>query len=251
MLIATAVLGARDLVLQAVQKEGMLRFASSKLRSDEEVVLAAVRSDGDSLKFASASLKGNREVVLEAMASTEDALRYAGQHLIETSADLRQFRNTLKQLGGMVAHSVIPLDPVGLPGVDWSHRGMVRALVRRHGGALEHASAALRSDRELVLDAMVVDYSRLRHAAQVLKEDVTMQKLQQRARAISEVVDSVGIIEQFHDTEPFLRTVMAFHVQKRLLQERIWAGLGQFAAGMGHVAAGVAGGLRTLACPVM
>jgi hypothetical protein len=44
-------------------REGLsLEFASADLRADKEVVLAAVRSDGDALEYASIALRADEEV---------------------------------------------------------------------------------------------------------------------------------------------------------------------------------------------
>ena len=58
-----------------------LRYASKKLRSDREVVLAAVNKDGIALEHASRELRSDREVVLAAVKQWGTALRYASKEL--------------------------------------------------------------------------------------------------------------------------------------------------------------------------
>ena len=58
----------KDVILAAVNQDGRaLRFASEELQSDREVVLAAVNQHGYALKFASEEFRSDREVVLAAV----------------------------------------------------------------------------------------------------------------------------------------------------------------------------------------
>ena len=54
-----------DLVLAAVSINGYcLMFASEKLRADRKIVLAAITSEGDSFEFASEELRGERDLLM-------------------------------------------------------------------------------------------------------------------------------------------------------------------------------------------
>ncbi len=72
-----------DVVNQAIQEcsEGILEFASSRLKADFDIVLKAVSVDGHNLEFASDELKDNREIVLRAIDSYGGALEYASKRL--------------------------------------------------------------------------------------------------------------------------------------------------------------------------
>lgn len=62
--------GNRELVLTALRRNGdALRYASDELRGDEEVVLVAARSspDGSVLRFASDELRGRRDFMMKAV----------------------------------------------------------------------------------------------------------------------------------------------------------------------------------------
>jgi hypothetical protein len=68
----------KDVVLAAVKQCGrLLEHASIGLRSDIEVVLAAVALDGAALRFA-APLQHNKDVVLAAVRQHGEALKFAG-----------------------------------------------------------------------------------------------------------------------------------------------------------------------------
>ena len=55
--------------------------ASAELQADREVVLAAVRQNGNALWFASEALQADRYVVLEAVREEGLALEYASDEL--------------------------------------------------------------------------------------------------------------------------------------------------------------------------
>jgi hypothetical protein len=58
-----------------------LKYASKSLKSDREVVLAAVVQNGKALQYASDSFESDREVVLAAVNQYGEALRYASKDL--------------------------------------------------------------------------------------------------------------------------------------------------------------------------
>ena len=55
----------REVVMSAVSQDGWaLEFASDELRADRDIVLAAVKHEGYPLKYASKELQGDREVLM-------------------------------------------------------------------------------------------------------------------------------------------------------------------------------------------
>lgn len=71
-----------QVVLLAVAVDGgSLRFASERLRGDEEVALAAVAHDGYALQWASEACRDARRVVLAAVSGGGTALQYASTRL--------------------------------------------------------------------------------------------------------------------------------------------------------------------------
>ncbi len=72
----------RDVVLTAVKQNGdALQFASVSLKNDEDVVLYAVTQNGNALQFASERLKASRDVVLAAVKQNGNALQFASEPL--------------------------------------------------------------------------------------------------------------------------------------------------------------------------
>lgn len=67
----------KDLILKAVKKDGqILYYASKELRDDKEVVLAAVTNKGLILKYASKRLRGDKEIGLAAIRQDKRAEMY-------------------------------------------------------------------------------------------------------------------------------------------------------------------------------
>ena len=120
----------------------LLQHASKELRSDPEVVLAAVEKDGDALQYASKELQGEKDIVLAAVAQDtidhgpNDALKYASKEL-------------------------------------QSDREFILEAVTNNGFALKYASQELRSDPEIVLAAVTNDCMAIKQASPTLKSNKT------------------------------------------------------------------------------
>ena len=125
-----------------------MQYASEELRGDREVVLAAVKSNGNQLEYASEALRGDREIVLAAVKFNGDQLEYA-------SEELR------------------------------GDKEIVLAAVQHSGsyGALQYASEELRGDREVVLAAVKNDMYALQYASEELQNDEELKKIAERTRA--------------------------------------------------------------------
>ncbi len=72
-------------VLEHVKKGGTLIFASEELKNDKDVVLEAVKNDGEALRFASKELQNDKDVVLEAVKQNWRALYSASEELFNGS----------------------------------------------------------------------------------------------------------------------------------------------------------------------
>ena len=65
----------KEIILEAVKQNGnALKYASEDLRNDIDIVLEAVKENGVALVYASNNLKNNREIVLEAVKECGRAL---------------------------------------------------------------------------------------------------------------------------------------------------------------------------------
>jgi len=127
-----------EVVAAAIKQWGgdILQYASLELKSDHELVLAAVRSEGLSLQHASEQLRADREVVLAAVAQFGCALRFADDAL---KAD-RQ----------------VVLTAVSADELSFNSRVNFRLAKEGDGTehALQYASAAMWVDHEVVLASM-------------------------------------------------------------------------------------------------
>ena len=111
-----------------------LQYTSDDLRSDREVVIAAVKQNGVALEYASRELLSDRDFMLAAVGQDGATLEYASDEL---RAD----------------------------------REIVIAAVGHCGPALQFAANALRRDRGVVLAAMLQDESALQYADDSLPYD--------------------------------------------------------------------------------
>ena len=73
----------RAALLKAIEEDGadVLAEADDSFQSDREIILEAVKTDGDALEYATDSLKADREVVLAAVKQCGGALEYASEEL--------------------------------------------------------------------------------------------------------------------------------------------------------------------------
>ena len=74
----------KEIILTAVKKEGQaLYYASEKLRDDREVVLEAVKNKGLIYKYASKRLRADKELAIEAIHNDKRAYSYVVEELKE------------------------------------------------------------------------------------------------------------------------------------------------------------------------
>ena len=73
----------RDFMMQAVKDKAVwvLAYASDKLHSDIELILNAVKVDGQALYYASQELRDDKEIVLEAVKNKWLIVKFASHRL--------------------------------------------------------------------------------------------------------------------------------------------------------------------------
>ena len=82
----------REVVLEAVKNNGnALAYAAEDLRCDREIVMEAVKNNGKALAYAAEDLRCDREIVMEAVTNFGDALNYASE-IIQDDAELIKVR---------------------------------------------------------------------------------------------------------------------------------------------------------------
>ena len=148
-----------DVTLKAVSKNGYsLRYASLKLRDNEQIVLKAVSDKGQALRFASKRLRARKNIVNAAVRNDGLALRYANDTISELKvppgksaalAVLRNFPDFFK-----APHIVAGSCNNDLLHDCWysfkNDANIVAVAVNDNGLALQYASAPLRNNLQLV-----------------------------------------------------------------------------------------------------
>lgn len=146
-----------DLVVSAVSADGRaLRFAAPELRSDRQVALAAVEGCAGAMAHVGEELRGNRHFVLEALRLQGAALEY----LPDFQDDEEVVLEALASNSGALRFSTLK-----------SQRSFALLAVETAGMSLEHVSAELLEDKQVVLAAVTSNGLALQFASQTLKGD--------------------------------------------------------------------------------
>ena len=159
----------KDLVLNAIKVvknnviwfrryKSPLKYVSTKLQNDKEVVLVAVTQTGHDLKYASTDLQNDREIVLVAVIQTGHALRYTNLKL-----DREIVLEAVKENGNSLMHT---------SGEFQDDREIILKAVTKTGCSLQYASKKLRNDKEIVLTAVAQDSRSLIYANINLRDDI-------------------------------------------------------------------------------
>lgn len=169
-----------EVVLLAVQQNGLaLQFAHSSLQADRSIVLAAVQENGGALQYVDASLKCDREIVLAAVQNENCYLSMNPCGLLYpvhplTLCDPRFLGDKEIVLAAMQTEYKDPPTkyrntPVfGLDSINETLRAdpeVVLAAMRKNRNNFEYASADLRSQRDIVCEAVVRDVCCFRHCS--------------------------------------------------------------------------------------
>ena len=168
-LASTELQDDREVVLECVKNGGnAIEHASARLQDDREVVLECVKIRGDAIKHASARLRGDKEIILAAakkwnsakvlnLASTElqddrevvlHCVKIRGDAIQHASARLRGDKKIiLAAIEKRNGDTVLNLASTELQ----DDREVVLECVKSRGEAIQHASARLRGDKEMIL----------------------------------------------------------------------------------------------------
>jgi K+-transporting ATPase c subunit len=162
-------------------KGEQLKNLDDKLKSNKEVVLAAVKQSGSALDYASENLKSNKEVVLAAVKQNDGAFLYASDKL---KADKEFVLAAVKQSGSALHYASENLK---------SNKEFVLAAVKQSGSALDYASENLKSNKEVVLAAVKQDGDALYYASENLKNDkeVVLAAVKQSGSALDDASENL------------------------------------------------------------
>jgi hypothetical protein len=186
-----------EIVLAAVHQNGFaLQFASQELQNNFSIVFAAVQQDSDALEFASKNLQNDSEIVLAAVSQNGKSLQYA-------STELR------------------------------NDREIVLSAVQQYGNALKFASEEMKDDREIVLSAVRQDGYALQFAGEscrndyeilyeLIKKDVTLFKyasVQTKAELIINKVIKIDPAIESHIPYPWIQYDTIIKTDKILIEK--------------------------------
>lgn len=153
-------ISGKSAALDEVSRNGLhLRFVCDDLKSDTDIVLAAVRQDGLALEHAPDEHKSNIAIVLAAVRQNSAALYFAAN---TAQQDKRVVLTAVRKQGGTLRNASATLK---------ADRDVVLAAVRDDGWALEHASPELQDDNEISLCAVQQSGWALKYASERLRND--------------------------------------------------------------------------------
>jgi hypothetical protein len=164
----------KEIILLALIGVGYNRLSWSKfesvsdrLKNDKEVVLAAVRNNGEAIEFASDSLKNEWEIVCEAINQSCSL-----EHVSEKFRDDKQIVITAikknKYHSNQIRFASERLK---------NDREVALSALAKCGSDLEYVSSQLKKDKEVVLTAVGNNGMALEFASDELKNDAEIVKL--------------------------------------------------------------------------
>ena len=157
---AKAFQGDRDVVLAAVRKQGdVLRAASDALKHDKEVVLVAVKHSKEGHALWCSAFHNDRKVVMASVTSCGTSLQWASHSLRD---DKEVVMTAVMNNGKALQWASDELR---------DDKDVVMAAVTNYGDALQWTYRRLKSDREVALAAVMNHGPAFRWTTYVLKED--------------------------------------------------------------------------------
>ncbi|KAG2373346.1 hypothetical protein C9374_012212 [Naegleria lovaniensis] len=182
----------KEFMLKVVQLNGKaLSYAELPLKNDLDIVLAAVRQNGEALRCIyvdpTCCLRSNKDVILEAIKQNKKALQWVPMNLLtDLSFMLKVVTLIFPEFEGLkfasddlkndkdIALVAVKKDGNALNFVSAALKSdydVVLAAVRQYEHALVYASNDLRNDKEIVLEAIRKYGSALCFASDELKKD--------------------------------------------------------------------------------
>lgn len=152
----------KEVVMAAVKNNGQaLEFASSFMQEDKEVVLAAVRNDGSAIQFASASLQKDKDVLLSSVKNNIYAL-YTYREL-QDDKDIFMAAVTIGYSLQFASNALR------------GDKEFILSLVKKNGMALEFASFVLKQDKDVIFAALTQNGNSLWHLPlNILNDDIVL-----------------------------------------------------------------------------
>ncbi|WP_195848726.1 DUF4116 domain-containing protein [Providencia alcalifaciens] len=151
----------KEKMLHWVKANGqVLRYASERLKNDEDLVLAALSSDATALKFASFRFRDSEVLVLSLIKKSPEVIKYI-------SIRLQNDHNIVKQAiiqNGLLLQFVSDKQKNNVE--------LVKYAIKNNGHALEFAADWIKNNKEMVLLAVQKHGYALKYASENLKDNV-------------------------------------------------------------------------------
>ena len=150
----------KEVVLAAVkQNERAFLYASENLKLDKEFILEAVKLNGAALSYIADNYKGDKEIVLAAVKQNGMVLNYATDKL---KNDKEVVLTAVNKRGDALYYASDKLK---------DDKEIVLAAVKSNSLSLDDASERLKDDKEIVLAAVMFGAYALDYASDRLKND--------------------------------------------------------------------------------
>ena len=150
----------KEVVLAAVkQNERAFLYASENLKLDKEFILEAVKLNGAALSYIADNYKGDKEIVLAAVKQNGMVLNYATDKL---KNDKEVVLTAVNKRGDALYYASDKLK---------DDKEIVLAAVKSNSHSLDDASERLKDDKEIVLAAVMFGAYALDYASDRLKND--------------------------------------------------------------------------------
>ena len=150
----------KEVVLAAVkQNERAFLYASENLKLDKEFILEAVKLNGAALSYIADNYKGDKEIVLAAVKQNGMVLNYATDKL---KNDKEVVLTAVNKRGDALYYASDKLK---------DDKEIVLAAVKSNSLSLDDASKRLKDDKEIVLAAVMFGAYALDYASDRLKND--------------------------------------------------------------------------------
>ena len=150
----------KEVVLAAVQQnERAFLYASENLKLDKEFILEAVKLNGAALSYIADNYKGDKEIVLAAVKQNGMVLNYATDKL---KNDKEVVLTAINKRGDALYYASDKLK---------DDKEIVLAAVKSNSLSLDDASKRLKDDKEIVLAAVMYGAYALDYASERLKND--------------------------------------------------------------------------------
>jgi predicted DNA-binding ArsR family transcriptional regulator len=153
-----------------------LKFVKSrKLLNDKEFAMTLVKLHGNCLKYFNSDIKSDQEIVLAAVKENQHALRHASEKMIKNNIqfikkamkEVKSHSNLSKQLELNCGDSIYKNCSNELK----QDRELCILAVNENGSNLKHAPDELKNDKEIVMIAVSKSGLALDYASEELKDD--------------------------------------------------------------------------------